>query len=205
MSKDERKLLDDLRAKSVEAAADVMTGLQRLKHLHEDIAGEDFDADRTRLGDFLYKLAKLELEHASNILSLGNMQAEMLFEQVRRIARRARGEGAPHKVLEIAVDPGKPASGSFEIRNPFDRDADARFEIGEMRQQDGTPDPSVRVQVHVDGAILPHATATVIVDVPKAKSLSAGDVRFAELVVFLSAHVETEVARRLIKLKVKTP
>ena len=205
MSEKERKLLDDLRAKSVEAAADVMGGLQRLKSLHEEIAGEDFDSDRTRLGDFLYKLAKLELEHASNILSLGNMQAEMLFEQVRRVARRARGEGGPQKVLELVVDPQQPATGTFEIRNPFDREADARFEVGQMRKQDGTVDPSVVALPSIDGAILAHLNTNVVVDIPTAASLAPGDVRFGELVVFLSANVEVEVARRLIKLKVKTP
>ncbi len=204
MSKDERKLLDDLRGKSVEAAAEMMAGVQRLKNLHEEIAGEDFDADRTRLGDFLYKLAKLELEHASNIVHLGNMQAEMLFEQVRRLARRARGGGAPNKVLDIVAELGHAtATGSFQIRNPFDREADARFEIGALRTQAATLDPPLRVIARCDGAVPPHATADVVVEVSGTEQLAVGDVRFGELVVYLSADVELEVARRLVKVKVR--
>ncbi len=204
MSKDERKLLDDLRGKSVEAAAEMMAGLQRLKNLHEEIAGEDFESDRTRLGDFLYKLAKLELEHASNILNLGNMQAEMLFEQVRRIARRARGGGSPNKVLEIVATPGAAsASATFEIRSPFDREADARFEISGVRTQANAVDSTLQATARCAGAILPHAGADVIVEVTGTDQLAAGDVRFAEIVVLLSADVEVEVARRLIKVKVK--
>src|SRR6185436_16741188 len=65
VSKQQRQFLDDLRAKSVEAAADMMAGVQRLKALHDDVVGEDAEVDRVRLSDYLYRLAKLELEHAA--------------------------------------------------------------------------------------------------------------------------------------------
>jgi hypothetical protein len=203
VSKQERQLLDDLRAKSVEAAADMMSGLQRLKSLHEEVAGEDFDADRARLGDFLYKLAKLELEHASNILSLGNVQAEMLFEQARRLARRARGASGPQQVLDIVVVGGQPASGRFEIKNPYDHEADARFVITKVADESGETRDDVKLKPRCEGALLPHGSATVIVE---ATCTTKAGVRFAELTVLVSsAHFETDVARRIVKVKVKEP
>lgn len=199
MSEQERKFLDDLRAKSVEAAADMMAGVQRLKTLHDEIAGEDAEVDRVRLSDYLFRLAKLELEHAANILNLGNTQAEMMFDHVRRLVRRSQGGSAPRKVLEVHTDPGQDvAVGELEIRNPFDRDADPRFELTPFRNQDGTPGPSLAVDLDC-GVVRPYGTATVQLQVHAAARPQS--VLFAELTVYLSAEIEREVARRIVKLK----
>ena len=202
MSKEEKEFLDQLRARSVGAAADMMAGVQRLKVLHEDLVGEDAEEDRLRLGDYLYKLAKLELEHASNILSLGNTQAEMLFEHVRRLVRRSRGASAPLKVLEIsAPEDDKQAIGRLEVRNPFERDADARFEMSTFRRPDGVPGPELATTVRCAGGVIaPYATAVVELTVATGE-WTDGDLLYAELTVYLSALVEKEVACRVVKLK----
>jgi hypothetical protein len=212
VSKQEREFLDELRAKSVEAAADMMAGVQRLKTLHEDIAGEDAETDRVRLGDYLFKLAKLELEHAANILNLGNVQAEMMFDHVRRLVRRSQGAAGPRKVLEVLADPGKTeATAELLIRNPFDRDADPRFELGPFRRQDGTrgPVPGGAADEDAPGApfkvkldcdvVRPYSTATAKLTIHTGGAVEG--VQFAELAVFLSAETEREVARRIVKLK----
>jgi hypothetical protein len=203
MSEQERKFLDDLRAKSVEAAADVMVGVQRLKTLHDEIAGEDAETDRVRLSDYLFRLAKLELEHAANILQLGNTQAEMMFDHVRRLVRRTQGSGAPRKVLEVVTDPKSDvATGEFEVRNPFDRDADPRFELTPFRRQDGTPGPKLKVELAC-GVVRPYSSATAQITVHPGARLDG--VLFAELAVYLSAETEREVARRIVKLKAGEP
>jgi hypothetical protein len=210
VSKQEREFLDELRAKSVEAAADMMAGVQRIKTLHDEIAGEDAESDRVRLSDYLFKLAKLELEHAANILNLGNVQAEMMFDHVRRLVRRSQGATGPRKVLEVLADPGKTeATAELLIRNPFDRDADPRFELGPFRRQDGTHDPSgahpsapgapFQVDLRCD-VLRPYGTATAKLTIHTDGKPIEG-VQFAELAVFLSAEVEREVARRIVKLK----
>lgn len=201
MSKQEREILDQLRARSVEAAADVMAGVQRLKTLHDDFAGEDAESDRIQLGDYLFKLARLELEHVSNLLSLGNAQAEMMFEHVRRLARRARSGESPRKIVLLTAAHGESARARFEIRNPFGQEADPRFDLGAFRRQDGTAVEDVKARV-VCGCVAAHTEAGVNVEVPTS-SLQAGDVLFAELSVYLSADVEREVARRMLKLKVR--
>lgn len=202
MSKQERQFLDDLRAKSVEAAADMMAGVQRLKTLHDEIAGEDAETDRVRLSDYLFRLAKLELEHAANILNLGNTQAEMMFDHVRRLVRRTQGSTAPRKVLEVLADPRTGvATGELEVRNPFDRDADPRFELTPFRNQDGSPGPQFKVELACD-VVRPYSSATAQIKVTGAP---LAGVLFAELAVYLSADVEREVARRIVKLKAGEP
>ena len=199
----ERVLLDELRSKSVEAAADVMAGVQRLKTLHEDIAGEDAESDRVRFGDYLYKLARLELEHASNILSLGNTQAEMLFEQVRRLAGRSRGAQGPRKVVQIApASAGADGRGVVRVRNPFTQQADVRWDLGPFRGQDGADQPVAGVTVRCS-SIAPSGEAELVITVPAAQFPATG-VYFAELVVYASADVEQEVARRIVKLRAFT-
>jgi hypothetical protein len=203
MSKQEREFLDDLRARSVEATVDMMAGVQRLKTLHDEIAGEDAEVDRVRLSDYLFRLAKLELEHAANILSLGNTQAEMMFDHVRRLVRRSQGGNATRKVLEVRADPGQDvAIGELEIRNPFDREADPRFELTPFRMQDGAPGPDLKIELGCD-VVRPYSSALVQIKVHMAAPPDC--VLFAELTVYLSAEIEREVARRIVKLKAREP
>src|SRR5207253_3148255 len=95
------------------------------------------------------------------------------------------------------------------IRNPFDRDADPRFELGPFRRQDGTHDPSgvsapgapgapFRVDLRCD-VVRPYNTATAKLTIHTGGTVDG--VQFAELAVFLSAETEREVARRIVKLK----
>lgn len=201
----ERVFLDELRSKSVEAAADVMAGVQRLRVLHEDIAGEEASADRVRFGDYLFKLARLELEHAANILSLGNTQAEMLFEQVRRLAGKARGADGPRKVLLIEPGDSGDASGRVEVRNPFSLAADVRCVLSPFKKQDGElVSPVVPVTLDCP-RLAPHSNGKIKLTVPHASLPTGSDVWFAELAVLVSAEIEQEVARRVVKLRGVTP
>lgn len=201
----ERVFLDELRTRSVEAAADVMAGVQRLRVLHEDIAGEEAGADRVRFGDYMFKLAKLELEHAANILSLGNTQAEMLFEQVRRLAGKSRGAGGPRKVLVIESDGTSDATGRVEVRNPFPLQADVRCALLPFQDQTGGEHALGKpVQIECP-RLAPHGAGKIKLTVAQGDVPADDKVYFAELTVFVSADVEQEVARRVVKLRKSLP
>lgn len=204
MSKDERDFLDDLRAKSIEAAAEIMESLQRLKLLYEEITddGSGGTLPRPRPADFFYRLARFELEHASNIIRLGNSQAEMIFDHVRQLARRSKGGAVPTSVvaLELTTVDGKDAyRGSFEIKNPFATESDARWEVSELRDASGDKQ-SATVKIECgNGRVAAHQTARV--DVTVAKSAVKDQTLFGEVTVYLSADVERQVARRAIKVR----
>lgn len=203
MSKEnEREFLELLRNKSIEAAAEIMESLQRLKLLYEEISddGQGDRPPRPRAGDFFYRLAKFELEHASNILRLGNSQAEMIFNHVRQLARSSRGgKAAPTAVITLQRRDGTYA-GDFEIRNPFETKADARFELGGLRDASGTEikDRRLRVSCGEDGSVLPYQTARVFITLDDQDVTST---MFGDVTVFLSADVEKQVAHRAIKVK----
>jgi hypothetical protein len=176
-----------------------MEGLQRLKLLYDEIAddGTGNPLPRPRAGDFFYRLARFELEHASNIIRLGNSQAEMIFEHVRELARRTKGGAVPTAVITLAPEHGTYA-GTFEIKNPFAVDADARFEVSALRTATGT-ETAVPVKVRCgSGRVAAHQTGHVTVAVDKAK---VTETLFGEITVFLSADVERQVARRAIKVR----
>lgn len=203
MSKAEREFLDELRAKSIEAAAEIMESLQRLKLLYEEIAddGNGNAVPRPRAADFFYRLARFELEHASNIIRLGNSQAEMIFDHVRQLARRSKGGAMPTPVvaLTLAEVDGKQAyRGSFEIKNPFATEADARWEVSELRDASGEKQSATARIECGSGRVPAHATARV--DVTIAKS-AVKETLFGEVTVYLSADVERQVARRAIKVR----
>lgn len=198
MSKDEREFLDELRAKSIEAAAEIMEGLQRLKLLYEEIGDDGLGASRTsRAGDFFYRLARFELEHASNIIRLGNSQAEMIFDHVRQLARRSKGGAAPMSVVALAPE-GADLVGSFEIKSPFGERSDVRFDISPLRDAAGHEQaPRLKVACG-DGTVPPYQTARVTVSLPAS---DVSQTLFGEITVYLSADVERQVARRAIKVR----
>lgn len=208
MSKDERLFLDELRAKSIEAAAEIMEGLQRLKLLYEEIGddGRGLPLPRIRSSDFFYRLARFELEHAANVIRLGNSQAELIFDHVRQLARRTKGASAPMAVVELAFDADANAFvGSFEIKNPFERPADARFEVSELRDNTGKP---VGVRPDVSCGVEPVEAYRVRPvelalghDVFEDASQRGTKVLFGEVTVFLVADVERQVAKRAIKIR----
>lgn len=200
MSKDEHDFLEKLRETSVHAAAEIMEGLQRLRDFHAEIADDGSGAPRPvpRVGDHFYQLARLELEHAASVLRLGSVQAEMLFEHVRQLARRSRGE-APRPVLLLAAPAtGAPCVGSFEIRNPFDCAVDVRFEVSRLRGDRGEEWPELPRVACRPAPIPPHGAARVEVTLGGA---APATVLFGELDVYLSGDVERRGARRAIKVR----
>lgn len=203
MSKDEREFLDELRAKSIEAAAEIMESLQRLKLLYDEISddGSGNPLPRPRTGDFFYRLARFELEHASNIIRLGNAQAEMIFDHVRQLARRSKGGAVPTPVVALTlteVDGKQAYRGSFEIKNPFATEADARWEVSELRDASGEKQAAtVKVECG-NGRVPAHATARVELTVAKP---AVKETLFGDIAVYLSADVERQVARRAIKVR----
>lgn len=206
MSKEEREFLDQLRAKSIEAAAEIMESLQRLKLLYEEISDDGHGGERPaqpRVGDFFYRLAKFELEHASNVIRLGNSQAELIFDHVRQLARRSRGGATPMPVIALELRDGPSGAleyaGHFEIRNPFETEADARFEIGPLRDASGVEVAGARPRVTCgDGAVGPYETARVDVTIDHG---AVPTTLFGELTVYLSAATEKQVARRALKVR----
>jgi hypothetical protein len=146
VSKEEKEFLDHLREKSIAAAAELMESLQRLKLLYEEITddGSGNPLPRPRPGDFFYRLARFELEHASNVIRLGNSQAEMIFDHVRQLARRTKGGGSggavSTSVVELKPDvrEGKDVFlGSFDIKNTSALEADTRFECERLLNATG--------------------------------------------------------------------
>jgi hypothetical protein len=207
VSKDEREFLDHLRERSIAAAAEIMEGVQRLKLLYEEITddGSGNPLPRPRPGDFFYRLARFELEHASNVIRLGNSQAEMIFDHVRQLARRSKGGGAAAAsmsvvVLAPATLDGRPVYlGSFDIKNTSSVEADARFERDHLLDATGTHGgalPEVRCG---NGRVPPYQTARIEVWIPRDKVIDR--TLFGSVTVYLSTDVERQVARRAIKVR----
>jgi hypothetical protein len=203
VSTDERIFLDELRKKSIEAAAEIMESLQRLKLLYDELTddGSGNPLPRPKPGDFFYRLARFELEHASNIIRLGNSQAEMIFDHVRQLARRTKpGAASPTAVLVLAPTEKNHYVGAFEIKNAHDEEADARFEFTELRDSNGqalgkTPTAKpLRVG--------PHQTALVEVRLKRAAKDST---MFGELAVHLVSDMDRQVAKRAIKIRPEPP
>lgn len=202
MSKDEREFLDELRTKSIEAAAEIMESLQRLKTLYDEISddGSGNPLPRPKPGDFFYRLAKFELEHASNVIRLGNSQAELIFDHVRQLAQRNKPGALPTTVVQLELDAsGKQYTGSFEIKNPFDHEADPRFQIAQLRDASGNVVEKAKLTAsHTGGSLGAHRTAKVHLAVV---SSAVTDTLFGELSVFLVGEVDRQVARRAIKVR----
>jgi hypothetical protein len=201
LSNDEREFLDKLRSTSILAATEVMEGLQRLRSFHDEMTDDGSGGTpRPRLSDHFYQLAKLELEHAASVLRLGSIQAEMLFDHVRQLARGVRGGQPPMRVLELELDRSceKPRHvGRFEVRNPFDCRADVRFHISALRdacEHEHAYKPTAHCKPN---PIPPHATA--IIDVALDEHIH--EMLFGEIEVYLSAEIEKRVARRALKVR----
>jgi hypothetical protein len=202
LSKDEREFLDELRTKSIEAAAEIMESLQRLKTLYDEISddGSGNPLPRPKPGDFFYRLAKFELEHASNVIRLGNSQAELIFDHVRQLAQRNKPGAVPTSVVQLELDAsGKSYVGSFEIKNPFDHEADPRFQISPMRDANGNAIEKAKLTAsHGGGSLAAHRTAKIHLAVP---SSAVAETLFGELAVFLVGEADRQIARRAIKVR----
>ena len=202
MSKQEREFLDHLRATSVEAAAEIMAGLQRIKSMYEEMTGDGVGGAPAapKPADFFYQLARAELDHAAKLMRLGNNQAEMLFEHARRLARRSRGEVAV-PVLELKrVEGSSSYEGDFEIRNPFEHEADPRYEIDALcNDTGGTVDHApLHVKSASGGPVPAHSAATIRVTVDHGNHHG---VAFGAVRVMLSADIEKQVAHRRVKVR----
>jgi hypothetical protein len=204
VSKEERQFLDDLRDRSIAAAAEIMESLQRIKLLYEEITddGTGNPLPRPRAGDFFYRLARFELEHASNVIRLGNSQAEMIFDHVRQMARRSKGGAVATSVVLLTpgvVNQEQVYLGAFDIKNTFSAEADTRFEVEPMFDSSrggGGVIPTVRCGT---GRVPPYQSARVEVTIPMDKV--ADMTLFGSVTVFLSADVERQVAKRAIKVR----
>jgi hypothetical protein len=216
--KDDAKFLDDLRSLSLTGAQQLLTGLDRLKQLHEEantIDPDEVQETKTRLSDLVYKLAKMELEHAESLLSLGNSQADLLFEHVRTLARTARNRGEPPvAVVEFAFIRSAEyaaVTSRFRIHNPFDEDADVRFEVSPFKDQFGAPlvEPSQLaeldqlVKLDMQPRTAPARSLSEVSVTVNSTHFSDAGVYFANLEVHLCASVERLVAKRIIKVKVR--
>jgi hypothetical protein len=204
VSKEERQFLDELRDRSIAAAAEIMESLQRIKLLYEEITddGTGNPLPRPRAGDFFYRLARFELEHASNVIRLGNSQAEMIFDHVRQLAGRSKGGAVSTSVVLLTpgiVNQKQVYVGAFDIKNTFSTEADTRFVVEPMFDSSrggGGVTPTVRCGT---GRVPPYQSARIEVTVPMDKV--ADMTLFGSVTVFLSADVERQVAKRAIKVR----
>jgi hypothetical protein len=200
----DKDFLDELRQQSVEAAAEIMESLQRLKALYEEITddGTGEKRDKTRPTDFFFRLARYELEHAHNILRLGNSQAELIFDHVRQLARRAKGGAVPTPVVSlepVTVNQQHLYIGSFEIKSPFDKDADVRFDATPLRDAQGCESEEVCPKFECSpNPVIAHHAARVTITVPQERVKAT---LFGEVTVYLVADTERQVARRAIKVR----
>jgi hypothetical protein len=199
MSKVEREFLDALRARSIEAAAEILAGVQRLKSMYDEITddGSGTPPPRPRLGDHFYQLAKFELEHAATLIKLGNSQAEMIFEHLRQLARRTQKSASP--VLALVPDPAIPGQslGRFEVRNPFEKTAHLRYTVEPLTTLDGVANQ--KVLTVTPRAFSVRAYDSVLIDVAAEKP-PATEVWFGDIRVFLVADIEKQVAHRVVRV-----
>lgn len=211
MSIDDAEFLDRLRALSVSSAHELLAGVDRLRQLRAEWApvdvGYDREKERARLKDFVYKLAKAEIEHAEQILKLSHDQADLLFGHVRTLVRQSRNKGEPPaSVLQLSPVPNRPGcwQGTFEVRNPFTAPAYARFDTEGFRTQQGelTRWEAITVRSATD-SVPPEASTSVTITIDLSKEKPASAVYFCALTVYLSADVERQVARRLLRLHVR--
>ncbi len=201
MSKDEREFLDALRARSIEAAAEILEGVQRLKSLYEEVTndGSGVAMPRPRLGDHLYQVAKLELEHASALIKLGNSHADVIFEHLRALARRTQKQSAAVLVLEPPSRDDTTCVGQLEVRNPLDSAADVRFELTPLKTATGEPVEGAVVRARGrHGAHTVRAYDSLVVELVAHRP---AETRFGAVKVFLSAAVEKQVAHRIVKVR----
>jgi hypothetical protein len=194
MSNDERDFLDKLRSTSINAAAELIESLQRIRSFHDELL-DDAEIPRRTYADHFYQLAKLELEHADKVLRLGGKQAELVFEHVRQMARSVRGKTAPVRVVELTQAAADVYEGSFDIRNPFEQRADVRFEVSELCDAGGEPQ-RIEVRVACDA---PEAYAAIPVRLRVEGPIAS--VLFGEISVYLSTDVEKRVAHRSLKVR----
>jgi len=199
MSKEEREFLDALRKRSIEASAEILEGVQRLKSMYEEITddGSGEPMPKPRLGDHFYQLAKFELEHASTLIRLGNSQAEMVFDHLRHLARRTQKATTP--VLELVPDDKGTSRARFEIKNPFDKPGDLRFEIEALRDASGMAVPNRTLRVVGKGgasSIRAHDTLYLDVSAETPEATLFGDVK-----VYLLADIEKQISHRVIKVR----
>lgn len=207
--KEDADFLERLRSLSLTGAQELLTGLDRLKQLHEEVSNIDPDqlqSNKAKQSDLVYSLAKMELEHAESLLNLGNAQASLLFEHVRNLARTARNRGEPPvQVLnfQFGTTERECQTRRFRIHNPFETDADPRFEISGLRDHQGRhhSEHLGLVTPTLEPIVAP-ARSTADVAVAVAPGMGSG-LYFADLNVHLCADVERHVAKRVIKVKVQ--
>lgn len=212
--KNEADLIDALRALSITAAHELLSGFDRVRELRDEWRGSDLGDDdacrerRDRMKSLAYEVARHEVEHAERVLSLSHAHADLLFEDVRSLTRKLRGDttaARPVKVLGLEVSLGKKnvARAGFDVRSPFAMEADARFVLGEFEKADGTKVNVGMEMVCEPPCVPPRGVATIsaVVSVDAQSKLERG-VYFAELAVLLVGDVEERVARRLVRLRV---
>ena len=211
--KAEAELLDDLRSLSITAAHELLSGLDRLKQLREDWEGSDQTGRseesrrrRARAKSLAYELARHEIMHAEKILSLSHAHADLLFEHARSIVQRLRAGGVESpSVVDLRAyrsDPDEPAVASFTIKNPFDTEADPRFQAAPFTTQSGETVEGLEASFScIPACVRPHGTAEVSITADISRSSGTG-VFFTEVTVSLVGDVERPVARRLVRLRI---
>jgi len=211
MSADEVALIDKLRDLSITAAHELLTGVDRLKVLSEELSGESrsdgesVSAAKQKVRGIAYDFARAELEHAERLLSLSHKQADLLFAHAQRLMRVVRGGGQlPPSVIEIVgAIGGEAVAASFPVRNGFAGPADIRFELDQFKDNVGRTvawAPDIVTLKCSPSPIPARSNANVDVSVKLPAGILPG-LYFSKLVVHLSAEIERPTATRLVKIR----
>ncbi len=202
MSKEEADFLDDLRALSITAAHEFLSGIDRLKQFRNEWRDGDEGPDpkRVKRNDLAFDLARAEIRRAEMILSLSHTQADMLFDNAKKLIRRARsGNDAPSKVIDLSKVDGE-WKAELTISNPLDTPADPRAEASFFTDSAGEPfEPLGRLALQAPRSVGAGARTTLVFTLPAA-NLPDG-VYFADLEVFVVGDIDQRVARRRVRLR----
>lgn len=157
----------------------------------------DLELPKRGYADQFYQLARLELDHAEKVMKLGSMQADMLFDHVRRIARIAKDRKVPLRVVELVPAGDQTFAASFEVVNPLEQPADLRFVIPTLRSANGDDLTGLRCVASCRGSVASGVAATVTVTATGPVT----ELAYGEIEVFASAETEKRVAHRALKVR----
>lgn len=221
-AKEEAKLVEDLRAFSVNAAHEIMLGFDRLRQLRDALETDEFGSEeeaqerREKSKKLAYDLAKNEIQHAQQLVQLSHAHADLLFENARKLIRGVRRNAPdtgnkPLRVIdfEIALGEGEratkkngpAATADLKVANPFSVDADVIIKTEKFHTADGQ-ETSHPIRVEMASSLArANQPVTLKLTIQPPAGLEVG-VYFGELSVSLVGEVTERVARRAIRLRV---
>jgi hypothetical protein len=176
---DEAEFLKTLREASIRTAVQYLRVLQRLREAGPSRAGDgERGADAEPLppppGDFLFDVARVQLQGYSSLLDLTDRYADHFVDLLRARGRRRKGGGAARReVLRVSATLQSTATGQFDVTNGTGVAAEVHLDVPRARRTDAT------------GTIDVPATF-----LPTRVRLGAGEVQTFRILVFLDGRFQ---------------